>query len=58
MMLCTHSYPVSSLPATLTYRGFSDIPIVTTNCTPHSIALHFHTTSVRGGASPPDVEEL
>ena len=38
-------------PSPLTYSGIIDVPVVTTHCTPHSIVLHFHTTTARGGAS-------
>ena len=36
---------------TLPYGGIIDVPGVIAHCTPHSIVLHFHTTTVRGGAS-------
>ena len=49
------SLPPSSLPPSLPpflpYSGIKDVPRIIAHCTPHSIVLHFNTTTARGGAS-------
>ena len=40
-----------SLSPSVTHNSIVDVPGVITHCTPHSIVLHFHTTTPGGGTS-------
>ena len=43
--------PFCTFSISLTHNSIIDVPGVITHCTPHSIVLHFHTTTAGGGAS-------